>query len=185
MNPNAHDTDGYAARPAPDTLRFERILPGPVERVWAYITEPEKRKLWLAGGPMELRSGGAVDLVFRNGELNGGAPTPEAFAKYAGEIHNSGVVLACEPLKRLSFTWEAGTPSESEVTFELAPRGERVLLTVTHRRLTQRNVMLSVAGGWHSHLALLAALMEERDRPGLWDLFARYRADYEQRIPGQ
>src|SRR5690606_7556689 len=40
------------------TVRFERVLPGPIERVWACLTEPEKRRTWLAGGTMELREGG-------------------------------------------------------------------------------------------------------------------------------
>jgi uncharacterized protein YndB with AHSA1/START domain len=176
-------TDDFARLDAPDTLRFERILPGPVERVWSYLTEPEKRRLWLADGAMELRDGGAVDLVFRNGELNAGQPTPENFAKFAGEIHNPGTVLACEPNRLLRFTWESDGPNESEVTFELAPRGERVLLTVTHRRLVQRSTRLGVAGGWHAHLTLLADLLEARERSALWPLFAQYRAAYETRLP--
>ena len=38
---NAMDDHGVVT--APGTLRMERLLPGPIERVWAYITEPEKR----------------------------------------------------------------------------------------------------------------------------------------------
>ena len=33
-------------------VRFERLLPGPIERVWAYLTESDKRSLWLASGAM-------------------------------------------------------------------------------------------------------------------------------------
>ncbi|MCJ8142439.1 SRPBCC family protein [Ancylobacter sp. A5.8] len=174
--------NGYATQEAADTLRFERLLPGPVERVWSYLTEPDKRRLWLAAGPMELTAGGKVDLVFRNGELNAGQPTPERFAKFAGEIHNEGVVLACEPNRLLRFTWEAGTPSESEVTFELTPRGGKVHLTVTHRRLVARGTRLGVAGGWHAHLTLLADALEGRERSALWPLFAQYREAYEARL---
>ena len=53
------------------TLRIRRVLPGPIERVWAYLTELEKRGRWLAAGPMELRVGGRVELTFRNSELSG------------------------------------------------------------------------------------------------------------------
>lgn len=182
-NATTHAANGYATREAADTLRFERLLPGPIERVWAYLTEPDKRRLWLADGPMELRTGGTVDLVFRNAELGGDVPPPERFACHAGEIHNPGVVLACEPNRLLRFTWEAGSPSESEVTFELAPRGERVLLTVTHTRLARRSTLLGVAGGWHSHLALLEGELGEGERPSFWPLVARYREEYEQRLP--
>ncbi|MEQ8750919.1 MAG: hypothetical protein RIC52_14200 [Amphiplicatus sp.] len=36
------------------SIRFERLLPGPIERVWAYLTEPEKRAEWFAGGVTEM-----------------------------------------------------------------------------------------------------------------------------------
>src|SRR5690606_39019955 len=32
------------------TVRFRRVLPGPIERVWAYLTEADKRAKWFAGG---------------------------------------------------------------------------------------------------------------------------------------
>src|SRR3546814_2005864 len=51
-------------------LRFERVLDAPLETVWAWLTEPEKRKLWFADGPMELREGGAVELVFDHDHLS-------------------------------------------------------------------------------------------------------------------
>jgi uncharacterized protein YndB with AHSA1/START domain len=43
----------------PSTVRIERLLPGPVERVWAYLTESTKRATWLAAGEFDLRVGGA------------------------------------------------------------------------------------------------------------------------------
>ncbi len=36
----------------PTTLTVERTLPGPIERVWAYLTEPDKRARWLGGGAL-------------------------------------------------------------------------------------------------------------------------------------
>ena len=61
----------YATVTAADTVRLERVLPGPIERVWAYLTEPEKRAKWFAGGPMELRVGGRVEFKFRHADLSG------------------------------------------------------------------------------------------------------------------
>jgi len=31
-----------------DTVRFERLLPGPIERVWDHLTDPELRQTWMA-----------------------------------------------------------------------------------------------------------------------------------------
>ena len=33
----------FATRIAADAVRLERLLPGPIERIWAFLTEPEKR----------------------------------------------------------------------------------------------------------------------------------------------
>jgi uncharacterized protein YndB with AHSA1/START domain len=46
---------------ASDTVRFERTLPGPIERVRAFLTVSDKRAQWLAAGEMELRIGGSVE----------------------------------------------------------------------------------------------------------------------------
>jgi hypothetical protein len=31
-----------------DTVRFERLLPGPIERVWDHLTDPDLRQTWMA-----------------------------------------------------------------------------------------------------------------------------------------
>ena len=90
-------------------VRFERLLPGPIERVWADLTEPEKRARWLAGGEMELRVGGRVELRFRHADLSPvAAPTPERFAERAEGSSVPGTVTACDPPRRLAFTWAEG-----------------------------------------------------------------------------
>ena len=70
----------YGILVAPDTIRFERTLPGPIERVWAYLTESDKRGQWLARGDMELVEGGKVTLQFFHPELSPvKSPIPEKF----------------------------------------------------------------------------------------------------------
>src|SRR5262245_56413674 len=92
----------YATRIAPDTVRLERLLPGPIERIWGFLTEPEKRARWLAGGKFELRAGGKVELDFKHDQLSA-EPTP---AKYKDvPMCFGGQVLRCEPPKLLEFTW--------------------------------------------------------------------------------
>ncbi len=92
---------------APNTVRIERLLPGPIERVWAYLTESEKRGSWLASGDMDLRIGGQVELVFHNNALtdNDVAPPPK-YEKYGGELRSHGHVVECDPPRLLVFTWD-------------------------------------------------------------------------------
>jgi hypothetical protein len=33
---------------AAQSVRFERLLPGPIERVWDYLTKPDLQRTWLA-----------------------------------------------------------------------------------------------------------------------------------------
>ena len=80
---------------APRTIRIERILPGPIERVWAYLTELDKRKKWLAEGPMANYVGGDVELTFYHSQLSN-EPTPADYQKYEGHT-NKGKVTRYEP----------------------------------------------------------------------------------------
>jgi len=71
-----------------------------------------------------------------------------------------------------------------EVTFALEPRGDEVLLTVTHRRVTDRNMLLNVSAGWHMHLDVLAARVRGTEPAPFWDGWARLKQDYAERLPG-
>lgn len=180
LDPN----DDYGHATAADTVRLERLLPGPVERVWRYLTEPALRAQWLASGPMDLRNGGAVELEFRNNELSAGdddAPPP-AYEGVAKLYRMKGRVLACEPNRLLVHTWSEESASPSEVRFELTPQGDKVLLVITHSRLARREGMLSVSAGWHTHVALLIARLEGVPPPAFWRTFKRLEAAYAQRL---
>ena len=61
--------DDHAIAIAPDTIRIERLLPGPIERVWSYLTQGELRRRWLAAGDMDLHPGASFTLTWRNDEL--------------------------------------------------------------------------------------------------------------------
>lgn len=65
----AQPGDDYAVFTEPTTLVIERMLPGPIERVWKYVTDSELRRQWLAAGVMEQKAGSAFKLTWRNDEL--------------------------------------------------------------------------------------------------------------------
>lgn len=176
----------YGTMTAPDTVRIERSLPGPIERVWDYLINPDKRGAWLATGPMDLRSGGRVDLRFDNATLSeqDDLPPPK-YAGHAGEVHMLGRVTACDPPRLLSYTWGGNSDDASEVSFELTPQADKVQLVLTHRRLATRNGMLSVAAGWHAHLGILADILGGRTPASFWATHTRLESEYERRIPIQ
>lgn len=165
----------------PRTVRFERLLPGPIERIWAYITESEKRRTWLAAGPMDLHAGGRVELRFNNTALTPhNEKPPEKYKHHDGSKAVLWTVTRCDAPRLLVVTWSE--PNDSEVTFELAPRGDKVLLTITHRRLTGRDFMISVGAGWQAHLAILSAVLNDQAVPPFWSTHTALEAEYAKRI---
>jgi len=173
--------DDHGVVTEPGTLRLERLLPGPIERVWAYLTESEKRGQWLATGTMDLRAGGRVELRFRHADLSPvKEPTPAKFKHKEGGAIVTGIVTRCEPPRLLALTWVHR--AESEVTFELTPKGDQVLLVVTHRRLADRDEMISVASGWHTHLGILVDRLAGRTARPFWSVFATHEGYYAERL---
>jgi uncharacterized protein YndB with AHSA1/START domain len=165
----------YGSLIAPGTVRFERVLPGPIERVWAHLTESEARGRWFASGPMELRVGGKVELLFQHTRLTD-EPTPERYKATEKGITMLGVVTRCEAPRVLAYTWD-----ESEVTFELAPRGQAVLLVLTHRKLASRAEEIDVSGGWHTHLGVLEDLLRGAPRGPFWSRVFELERAYRER----
>lgn len=173
----------YGVITEPRTIVFRRVLPGPIERVWAYLTESEKRAKWLASGPMDLHAGGLVELHFHHADLSPEADAiPEKYKHCENGVTQVGHVIRCEPPRLLSQTWGEGVNGASEVTFELTPEGEDVLLTLTHRKLRDRDEMLSVAGGWHAHLGILVDHLNDRIPPPFWTTHRRLEGIYDGRI---
>lgn len=164
------------------TFRIERLLPGPIERVWAYLVESEKRRKWFARGAMDLRPGGRVDLIFQHSELSAEKTYPEAYKAIENGHASFGEVLRCEPPNLLTFTWGDDTAPPSEVTFELAPKDGKVLLTLTHRRLKDHAEVADVAGGWHTHLAMLEDELAGREHRGFWTIHGEVGPEYKRRI---
>lgn len=174
----------YGIVTEPGVLRMERLLPGPIERVWSYLTESGKRGQWLSHGDIELRVGGRVEHVFNNSALTqDDEPPPAKYAQLAGEVRMHGVVTAAEPPRLLSYTWAGDFATGSEVRFELTPKGDKVLLVVTHRRLGDHNELVSVSAGWHTHLGILADRLAGREPAGFWATHTRLEAEYERRMP--
>jgi uncharacterized protein YndB with AHSA1/START domain len=169
----------YGKFTSPAEVRLVRTLPGPIERVWEYLTDSEKRARWLCGGVLEQKAGGKVEFAMVHKNL---APDETPPAKYA-QVQDPGVtfegrVLRCEPPRLLVYTFGS---EDSEVTFELTPQGNQVLLVLTHRTrgAEEQAELTNYASGWHTHLTHLLALLEGTPRPPFWAMHAKLVADYE------
>lgn len=175
MNPN----DQPASFPAPGELRLVRLLPGPIERVWDYLTDPEKRSRWFAGGSMEQKAGGKVVFAMRHANIAPDETPPENYKHVQDPgVTFEGRMLRCEPPRLLTFTFGS---DDSEVTIELAPEGGKVRLVLTHRAKGEDLPELgNFAAGWQTHLGILIALLEGNPKPPFWATHSRLKPHYEQ-----
>ena len=169
--------DAYGVLTEPATLKIQRQLPGPLERIWAYLTESDQRRQWLASGEMELKVGAPFTFTWRNEELSDPpGRRPEGFSE---ENSMESRITELHAPYKLSFTWG----DSGEVTFELEPVGDEVLLTVIHRRISDRANMITVSAGWHMHLDILVARARGRKPEPFWDGWLRLKEEYDRRIP--
>lgn len=153
------------------TLRFERLLPGPIERVFDYLTKSEYLSTWLASVSGDWRKGGEITLAFTLGaqdDCSDGLCTSK--------------VLDYEPPRLLSYSWREVDETGHErpasiVRFELSEQGDGVRLVLTHRKLAPGE-MAGFGAGWDSHLCYLAGRLAGKPVRPFGEIFAAARAHY-------
>lgn len=166
-----------------NTVQFERLLPGPIDRVWSFLVEGEKRARWLCGGDVETTVDGHVDMHFHNVTLSGDddMPRPEKYKDMPEKMSFAGKVTRCEPPHLLEHTW-AFDDESSLVCYELSVQGDKVRLVLTHRRLDTADTVLSVSAGWHTHLNVLADVLEGGKLRPFYKMQLQYESEYGKRL---
>lgn len=171
-----------AAQTAPDTIRLERLLDAPVDKVWSFLVDPDKRALWFAAGPMELQAGGKLHFTFEHARLS--ASPVEAPARFGQHARREvdGYVEAVEAPHSLAFHWGGG---DDIAHFELTPEGDRTRLVITHSRLPTRINRVMVASGWDAHSQVLAQVLVGQTCENFWAAFEAAFSDYDGAFPAE
>ena len=116
---------------------------------------------------MEMKVGAPFELVWRNDELTN--PPGQRPPGFADEHRMQSRITELDPPRKLAFAWDGS----GDVSFELEPKGNEVLLTVIHRRLPDRATLLRVGAGWHTHLDILVARATGKEPAPFWDGWSR------------
>ena len=181
--------DAYGKLIDPHTVQFVRILPGPIERIWDFLWDGEKRGEWFARGAMPAKAGEPFEMRFKHSTLSPHqAPPPKGFEEMDRNGHGSrNVLLAYEPPHRLVFSFGLEKNVDSEVEFLLQqegdPKDNKIRFTLTHRRIPDRAFAIGVSGGWHAHLSILQYRAEGKVPPAFWDVWRETDGAYEKRYP--
>jgi uncharacterized protein YndB with AHSA1/START domain len=131
-----------AGRP---TLRFERRLKHPIEKVWRALTEPAELEHWF---PQRVEGdfvpGGKLRFPFREAVILDGETIPDF----------DGEVLDIDPPRLLSYTWAGDV-----LRYELIPDGDGCLLVFTDT-FTEHGKAARDGAGWHVCLDGLEASLD-------------------------
>lgn len=130
------------------TVRMQRRLPHPPEKVWRAITQPQHLAAWF---PAEVTiDGDHISYGFG----------PD------------GRILDNDPPRLFTHTW-----GDDHLRWELQPDGDGTLLTFTHT-FTDRHGAASFAAGWHTCLMAMLAHLDERPFADDPTAMARLHEDY-------
>jgi uncharacterized protein YndB with AHSA1/START domain len=145
------------------TLRLVRDLPGPIDRVWAFLTDPQFLTRWFSEGTVADHVGGEVRF----------------------EMGAEGRITAYESPRLLEYTWSEpnlarGPIFDTLVRWELLEVGNRVRLTLTHKRLSKLEA-IGHGAGWHTFLDRLSATLEGCEPPQIMARFALLQSEYGKR----
>jgi len=139
-------------------LVFERRLAKPLEKVWAALTVPERLADWLAQAQVDLRVGGRIALYWTD--------------------HNYrmiGTIIELDPPRLIAWTWPDEGHPDSVVRWELDAEADGCRLRLSQNHLRSPD-LLSVAGGWHTHLEGLPGAVDGVCTP--------WRAEREREVVG-
>lgn len=141
------------------TIRFERSLAAPIERVWQALTDEAQLARWLAPGSFDATDGGALAFDFSEG------------GTVAGEIS------VFEPPNRLAYTWLIPGERASAVEWTLEAEGAGTRLRLVHSTLPEK-MAVGYTAGWHAYLERLEALASDSSVPDFDARFAELLTSY-------
>ncbi len=167
----------YAVVGERNTLIFKRTLPVSAQTVWAWLTESSLRRQWFADGEMQLEAGAPFELVWRNDQLS--EPADQIGDASENEHSMASKIVDLEHDRLLSFTWS----NTDGVTFEIEGKGQKAEFSIVHKALPDRETLLNIAAGWHTHLDILAARLRGEKPVPFQDAWRQLKSEYDHRIP--
>lgn len=159
-----------------DEVQFVRILPGPIEKVWSYLADNDKRRQWLGSGALPARVGETFSLHIKHADYWPGDIAADQRAAMAKVEHQmTHILLALEPPHRLAYSFQPEGWEETRVEFRLVQEDTgKVRLTLTHSKMAHselgRRHAADASQGWHFHLEILERKLEGKALPAFTDL---------------
>ena len=172
----------YGRLVGPGEIEFIRQFDADIERVWQFLVDPEKRKLWFCGGSTDNFVGGKIVFEFDHRRISD-SPAPEKYADEEVVTHHAEI-LEYDPPRLLAFTWFESAGSESsKVRITLSETGEgKTELKLVHSGISGRDMLIGVLAGWHGHFDLLGEVLAGARISDFWIRDQQLEAEYSERV---
>jgi uncharacterized protein YndB with AHSA1/START domain len=141
------------------TLRFERQLSHPPERVWRALTESDQLRHWMPCDVVGARKAGAELTVVFWDDI--------ATKHHIEHTVLPGRIVVWEPHRRFAWEWD-----DELLSYDLEPSGGGTRLTLAVRVGSKSPGAVDVAAGYHvclDHLVALVALVDTERPPRFVD----------------
>lgn len=130
-------------------VRFERVYPHPIARVWEAVTDPKNMSAWFHQTELDLQPGGRIEFRSHDGDT----------------CESNGRVVAVDPPRLFEFVWVNDDVPDELTRWELHQEGhDRCRVVFTHSRLAEAYAV-SVSAGWHLVLDDLGQFLDGADIP--------------------
>ncbi len=172
----------YGKLTGTDRIEFQRTFDAPIERVWQFLVDAEKRKLWFCGGSTADYVGGEIVFEFDHRRLSESSP-PEKYASEEVAVHR-GEILEYDPPCRLAFTWfesAGGESSKVEITLSSSDDASTDMHLV-HTGVVGREMLVGVLAGWHGHFDLMAEVLVGDRKSDFWIRDQELEAEYTSQV---
>ncbi|CAN5235445.1 hypothetical protein BH10CYA1_BH10CYA1_08460 [soil metagenome] len=142
-------------------IRFERTLPGSVEAVWKYFSDPGHLSEWLAQASVQPFVGGRVELNFG------------ANQSVDGVARVRGLVSQFDAPNAIAYSWiDTQTALQSHLSFELTEEDDDTKIVLTHTGLPEDKLAEFLAV-WHARLDVLIARLKSLVPPDFGATFQK------------
>ena len=172
----------YGVQTGPAEIQFTRRFEASAEKLWQFLVDPEKRKLWFCGGSTGDSAGEEIVFQFDHRRL-ADTPPPEKYASEETATHR-GEILQFDPPRRLVFTWfesAGGEASTVDITLT-AIDATTTELHLVHTGIVGRDMRIGVFAGWHGHFDLLAEVLVGDRATDFWVRDQQLEAEYAERL---
>lgn len=160
------------------SMKFMREFSAPIDNVWSWLADGDKRGRWLGGGGDIIHAGQTVKFEFQHQNLT---PHDEAYPEKYKAMENGIAydvdIKTCDAPHHLVMVWRDG--NDSEIDIRLSEEGGKTKLVLIQRGDATRDHFTGALAGWHAHLDIMAdKLAGEAPKP-FWSTHEALTGEYE------